>query len=398
MDLAFTKDDLAFRDEVRGFIRDNLPAEIKRKVENGLHTTKQDHIAWQKILHKRGWMGTNWPKKYGGTGWNITQRFIFDEEIANGSAPNVIPFGPKMVAPVIWTFGSEAQKQRFLPRILATDDMWVQGYSEPGSGSDLASLRTKAERQGDHYIVNGQKTWTTVGHWGDWIFCLVRTDPKAKQQEGISFLLIDMKSPGIEVHPIITIDGGHEVNSVFFTDVKVPAENLVGEENKGWTYAKFLLGYERSGTAAISRSKKQVVKLKAIAKAELDGGRPLIDQPAFRENLAALEIVILALQYSELRSLSAMSAGQAPGPEVSLQKVKGTEIQQRITELMLEAIGYYANPYSQEWLSAGWNEPPIGPDYAAPIAPRYFNVRKTSIYGGSNEIQRNIIAKMVLGL
>ena len=397
MDLAFTKDDLAFRDEVRDFIRANLPAETRRRVERGLHTTKEDHVAWQQALHKRGWMGSNWPKQWGGTGWNVTQRFIFEEELANGSTPQIIPFGPKMCAPVIWTFGNEAQKQRFLPRILAAEDIWCQGYSEPGSGSDLASLRTRAVRQGDHYIVNGQKTWTTTAHWADWIFCLVRTDTTVKQQEGISFLLIDMKTPGIEVHPIITIDGGHEVNSVFFTDVKVPAENLVGQENKGWTYAKFLLAHERSG-AGVGRSKRQIERLKAIAKAELDGGRPLIDQPAFREKLAQLEVDLLSVQYTELRALSAMSAGQPPGAESSLQKTKGTEIQQRITELALEAVGYYGAPYSQDWLSPGWNEPPIGPDYAAPVAPRYFNVRKTSIYGGSNEIQRNIIAKMVLGL
>jgi alkylation response protein AidB-like acyl-CoA dehydrogenase len=315
------------------------------------------------------------------------------------NAPGIIPFGSKMVGPVIYTFGNDDQKQRFLPGIRESSVWWCQGYSEPGSGSDLASLRTKAVREGDHYVVNGSKTWNTMGHWADWIFCLVRTNAEAKQQEGISFLLIDMKSPGITVKPIIMADGGHEVNEVFFDNVRVPVENLVGKEGEGWTFAKFLLANERLGIAAIPQSKRGVEGLKKMAASETDGaGKKLIDDASFREKIADLEIQVTALEYTELRALSSMAAGGAPGPEVSFLKIRGSEIQQRITELAVEAVGYYAMPYQPALLWHGANEEPIGPDYAHQAAPRYFNVRKTTIYGGSNEIQKNVISKMVLGL
>jgi alkylation response protein AidB-like acyl-CoA dehydrogenase len=305
-----------------------------------------------------------------------------------------------MVGPVIYTFGTPAQKQRFLPRILSGEDWWCQGYSEPGAGSDLAGLSTRAENKGDHYIVNGQKTWTTLAQHADWGFFLVRTDPGAKKkQEGISFLLIDMKSPGVSVRPIISLDGGHEVNDVFLTDVKVPAENRIGEENKGWTYAKFLLLHERAGIAGVARSKNAVRRLKEIARAEVgDDGRPLLETPEFRRKVAELEVDLTALEFTELRVLANEQAGKGPGVESSYLKIKGTEIQQRLTELTLEAVGVYAAPDVRNFPPTGGNEFPIGPDYSNPAAPIYFNMRKTSIYGGSNEIQRNIIAKMVLGL
>ncbi|MBX3503598.1 MAG: acyl-CoA dehydrogenase family protein [Alphaproteobacteria bacterium] len=399
MDLAFTKDDLAFRDEVRDFVARNLPRDIADKVAGGKHLERDDYMRWQQALGRQGWLVYTWPKKHGGPGWTVTQRYIFENTCAEMNAPGIIPFGSKMVGPVIYTFGNDEQKQRFLPGIRESSVWWCQGYSEPGSGSDLASLRTKAVREGDHYIVNGSKTWNTMGHWADWIFCLVRTDAQAKPQEGISFLLIDMRSPGITVKPIIVADGGHEVNEVFFDNVKVPVENLVGKEGEGWTYAKFLLANERLGIAAIPQSKRGVEGLKQMAKSENDGaGRKLIDDASFREKIADLEIQVTALEYTELRALSAMAAGGAPGPEVSFLKIRGSEIQQRITELAVEAVGYYAMPYQPALLWHGANEEPIGPDTAHLAAPRYFNVRKTTIYGGSNEIQKNVISKMVLGL
>ena len=398
MDLQLTDDDLAFQREVRGFIEENLPADIRDKVANGRKLEKDDFVRWQNILNERGWMAPHWPVEHGGTGWTPLQRYIFEEELARAHSPRVMPFGVKMVAPVIYTFGNEAQKAHYLPRILSSEDWWCQGYSEPGSGSDLASLSTRAVRDGDHYVVNGSKTWTTLAQHANMIFCLVRTDSEAKQQEGISFLLIDMTSPGVEVQPIVTIDGGAEVNTVFFTDVRVPVENLVGEENKGWTYAKFLLGHERSGIAAVGRSKAQIARLKDIAAHETSSGAPLIEDTDFREKVARLEIDLSALEMTELRYVISENAGKPPGAETSLLKLRGTEIQQGISELLMEAVGYYAQPYVREALDFGWNEAPIGPAYAPPLAPTYFNWRKTSIYGGSNEIQKNIMAKMVLGL
>ena len=399
MDLAFTPDDIAFRDEVRDFVAKNLPKDIADKVAGGKHLERDDYMRWQQALGRKGWLVYTWPKKHGGPGWTVTQRYIFENTCAEMNAPGIIPFGSKMVGPVIYTFGNDEQKQRFLPGIRESKVWWCQGYSEPGSGSDLASLRTKAVREGDHYVVNGSKTWNTMGHWADWIFCLVRTNAEAKQQEGISFLLIDMKTPGITVKPIIMADGGHEVNEVFFDNVRVPVENLVGKEGEGWTCAKFLLANERLGIAAIPQSKRGVESLKKMAASENDGaGRKLIDDASFREKIADLEIQVTALEYTELRALSSMAAGGAPGPEVSFLKIRGSEIQQRITELAVEAVGYYAMPYQPALLWHGANEEPIGPDYAHQAAPRYFNVRKTTIYGGSNEIQKNVISKMVLGL
>ena len=398
MDLDFSDADLAFRDEVRAFIGDNLPPEIKTKVERGLFLEREDFVTWQKILHAKGWAAPNWPVEYGGPDWTPTQRYIFDEELARGSTPWIIPFGLQMVAPVIYSFGSDDQKARFLPRILASDDWWCQGYSEPGSGSDLASLKTSAVADGAHYLVNGHKIWTTMAHWSDWMFCLVRTDSSGKKQEGISFLLIDMTSPGITVRPIITMDLGHHVNEVFLDEVRVPADNLIGTQGKGWTYAKFLLGHERVGIAGVAQSKQRVARLKRIAGAERSGGAPLLEDERFRDKIASLEVDLMALEYTQLRILADESAGRAPGPQSSILKIKGTEVQQGIDELAVEALGYYAFPYEPEALSPGWNEEPIGPEYAPGVAPQFLYGRATTIYGGSNEIQKNVIAKMVLGL
>lgn len=395
MDISYTAEEEAFRAEVRNFVRDNLDPGTRHKVLNGLRLTKDDQVNWQRALYKKGWIAPHWPKDYGGTGWTPIQHSIFDEEVARGGAPSVIPFGLTMCAPVIIAFGSDAQKKYYLPRMLKSEDWWCQGFSEPGAGSDLASLKTRAVLNGDHFVVNGQKTWTTLAQHADMIFCLVRTDPAAKKQEGISFLLIDMKSPGITVRPIQTIDGSAEINEVFFDEVKVPAENLVGEINKGWTYAKYLLGYERTGIAGVGRSKQQLRRLKAIAAAErVDGGR-LIDEPNFRARLAALEIELMALEITNLRVISEKHESKVPGPGPSILKVKGTEVQQALTELLMEALGPYAMPFQPEALGEGWNGEPMGPDYQAPLAATYFNWRKVSIYGGSNEIQKNILAKLM---
>src|ERR1700760_2200494 len=396
MDLTFSPEEEAFRQEVRAFIdeaRTQLPKNLG--APEAADRTKDDYLAWHKLLYKKGWVAPHWPTQYGGTGWNVTQRYIYNEESARAEAPALLPFGLTMVAPVIYTFGNDEQKKKFLPRILSGEDWWCQGYSEPGAGSDLASLKTKAVREGDHYIVNGQKTWTTLAQFADWIFCLVRTDPNAKQQEGITFLLIDMKTPGITVKPIIVLDGAHEVNEVFFDNVKVPVENRVGEENKGWTYAKFLLVNERSGIAGVARSKRATDKLKEIAAPELVDGTPVSADEDFARQIADLAIELSALEFTELRTLAQESKGQMAGPESSILKIKGTEIQQRINELTLEAIGYYAYPYDRFF---GDNEYIPGPDYAHGQAGNYFNMRKVSIFGGSNEIQRGIIAKAVLGL
>jgi alkylation response protein AidB-like acyl-CoA dehydrogenase len=395
MDLNFSPEEIAFRDEVRAFIEANYPKHLKGKVLRE-DLSKEDFLAWHKILGKKGWSAPAWPKEYGGTGWTATQRYIWLEENARGETIPPLPFGVSMVGPVIYTFGTPEQKQRFLPGILSGDVWWAQGYSEPGAGSDLASLKTRAVREGDYYIVNGQKTWTTLGQYADWGFFLVRTNPDAKPQEGISFLLIDMKSPGVTVRPIKLLDGGYEVNDVFLDNVKVPVDQRIYEENKGWTCAKFLLAHERAGIAGVARSKRNVERLKSIAKSEIgDDGKPLIEDDEFQRKLSELEIDLSALEMTELRTLAREQAGKGPGPESSLLKIKGTEIQQRLTELTLEAVGNYAQPYPR---GLGSNEFGVGPDYAGPAAPLYFNFRKASIYGGSNEIQRNIIAKMVLGL
>lgn len=397
MDLRFTPEEVAFRDEVRAFFRTALPQSIRTKMVELRKLAKEDMVAWQRILNAKGWAVPHWPVEWGGTGWDPIRQYIFREELMAAPAPEALPFGVNMVGPVIIAFGNEEQKRRFLPRIANLDDWWCQGFSEPGAGSDLASLKTAARRDGDHYIVNGQKTWTTLAQYADWIFCLVRTDPAAKKQEGISFLLIDMKTPGLTVRPIVTIDGGREVNEVFFDDVRVPAENLVGEENKGWDYAKFLLGNERTGIARIGVSKARVRRLKELAGATLSAGRPMLADERFAAKIAAVEIELKALEMTQLRVLSAdrRRKDRRPDPASSVLKIKGSELQQTISELLLEVVGPYALP---EQMEDGSNEPPIGPDWAGPLAPHYFNWRKVSIYGGSNEIQKNIIAKAILGL
>ncbi len=398
MNLEFTAEEKAFRDEVRSFIENNYPQNIERAaVQDDM--SPEDMTAWHKILGEKGWSVPAWPEQYGGTGWTPTQRYIWSEENARVNAVMPLPFGVAMVGPVIYTFGNEEQKAKHLPGIKSGNTWWCQGYSEPGAGSDLASLKTTAVRDGDDYIINGQKTWTTLAQHADWGFFLCRTDPDApKPQQGISFILVDMKTPGIEVRPIKLIDGGYEVNEVWLTDVRVPAENLIGEENKGWTYAKFLLAHERSGIAGVARSKRGVEQLKEIAQHEMLDGEPLLQDMGFATKISQLEIDLAALEITELRTLAGEQAGKGPGPESSLLKVKGTEIQQRLTELTLEAVGHYGMPDFRSFPADGSNDFPIGPDYAHSAAPTYFNMRKTSIYGGSNEIQRNIITKMVLGL
>ncbi len=396
MDLSFTKEELAFRDDVRAFFRDNVPPATRQRIEDGRHVDKDDLVQWQRILNAKGWAVPHWPVEYGGTGWSPAQQYIFNEEMQLAPAPAPLPFGVNMVGPVIYTFGNDEQKKYFLPRIANLDDWWCQGFSEPGSGSDLASLKTTAKRKGDVYIVNGQKTWTTLAQHADWIFCLVRTDPAVKKQEGISFLLIDMKSRGITVRPIITIEGGHEVNGVFFDDVKVPVKNLVGQENKGWDYAKFLLGNERTNIARVGVSKERIRRIKQLAAGVKAGGRPLIEDPRFREKLTSVEIELKALEMTQLRVVAAEGRhGKGkPDPASSILKIKGSEIQQATTELMLDVIGPFAAPFDPGE-NDGSNEPG---DWTMQIAPSYFNNRKVTIYGGSNEIQRNIIAKAVLGL
>src|SRR5690348_11816567 len=388
MDLRFTPEELAFRDEVRAFFRANLPESIRKKLVEGRKLAKDDIITWQRILNKKGWAVTNWPVEWGGTGWSPVQQYIFQEELQLTPAPQPLGFGVTMVGPVIIAFGSTEQKKHYLPRIANLDDWWCQGFSEPGAGSDLASLRTAAKRDGDYYVVNGQKTWTTLAQHADWIFCLVRTDPAAKKQEGISFLLIDMKTPGITVRPIVTIDGGREVNEVFFDEVRVPVENLVGQENKGWDYAKFLLGNERVGIARVGVSKERIRRIKQLAAVERAGDRPLIEDERFREKVAALEVELKALEMTQLRVVAAeRSRGEKgkPDPGSSILKIKGSEIQQATTELLMEIVGPYAMPFlpdheEEDGAVPGRNEPPVGPDWAARAAPTYFNWRKISIY------------------
>jgi alkylation response protein AidB-like acyl-CoA dehydrogenase len=396
MDLNYTAEDLAFRDTVRAFLEANLPSDLQQKVRNHLRLQKDDYVRWHRIAARQGWAAPAWPVEFGGPGWNATQRHIYEEECARAGTPPILPFGVNMVAPVIMAFGNAEQKAHYLPRILSCEDWWCQGYSEPGSGSDLASLKTTAERAGDHYLVNGQKTWTTLGQHADMIFCLVRTDPNVRKQEGISFLLIDMKTPGITVRPIIMLDEDHEVNEVFFDNVKVPVENLIGKENKGWTYAKYLLGHERTGIAAVGRSKRELLFLKQVATEHRKHGKPLLQDPLFAAKVASLEIELMALETTVLRVIS--QEAHAPGPEASMLKVRGSEIQQLLTELMVEALGPDALPFDTDYLEGKAEHTFTGDDAAAPLAGYYFNFRKTSIYGGSNEIQKNIITQMILGL
>jgi alkylation response protein AidB-like acyl-CoA dehydrogenase len=399
MNLNFTVDEKDFQKEVQQFLQQKLPKETARKTKSALHLSKEECVEWQKILYKQGWAATNWPIEHGGTGWTQTQKYIFANECAKAGGPDVVPFGLKMVAPIIYTFGNDEQKQRFLPDILASNVWWCQGYSETGAGSDLAGVRTTAVKDGDVYVVNGTKTWTTLGQHADWIFCLVRTGPPSvKNQEAISFLLINMHDPKIMVSPIITIDGKHEVNEVHFDGVRVPAENLIGAEGQGWTYAKVLLTHERTGIARVAISKDRLVQLKELVETSPNGDEKLIDDVIFAQKIANLEIDLLALEYTELRTLSAISTGKAPGPESSILKIVGTQIIQAIDELYVEAAGYYTMPFVPYQFDDNYDGPQIGPEMATNSSLRYFNNRKTSIYGGSNEIQTNIISKAVLGL
>ena len=391
MDLAFNQAELEFRDEVRAFLRDKLPSDMRRRVHLGDHSHfREDIPRWQKILNERGWGAPAWPVEFGGTGWNKTQQFIFETECALADAPAQLAFGVKMVAPVLMRFGSPEQQQRFLPRILAADDWWCQGYSEPGSGSDLASLKTKAELDGDHYVVNGQKVWNTLGQFADWIFCLVRTDSSGKPQRGISFLLIDMKTPGISVRPTRLLDGSYEVNEIWFDNVRVPVANRVGDENAGWTYAKYLLGHERTNIAGIGASQRELRRLKQMAAGIERDGRPLLEDAVFATRIVEVELELKALEITNLRVIFAEAQNHAPGPEASILKIRGTEIMQRITELQVEALGARA-------LIAESPGRDLGEDVPRAVEA-YLNQRKLTIFGGSNEIQRNIIAQMILQL
>jgi pimeloyl-CoA dehydrogenase large subunit len=397
MDLSYSKEEMDFREEVRDFFQTAVPKETRRKLLEGRHLSKEDMVTWQRILNNKGWAVPHWPVQWGGTGWDSVRLYIYNEEMQLAPAPQPLAFNTSMLGPVLYNVASEEQKKYYLPRIANLDDWWCQGFSEPGAGSDLASLKTKAERKGDVYVVNGQKTWTTLAQNADMIFCLVRTDPNAKnRQSGISFLLIDMKSRGITVRPIVTIDGGREVNEVFFDNVEVPVANLVGQENKGWDYAKFLLGNERTGIARIGASKERLRRIRELAAAVKAGGKPIIEDPRFLEKLTAVEIELKALEMNQMRVVAAEKHREKgkPDPASSILKIKGSELQQATTELMMEVIGPFAAPFESDD-EDGSNQIE---EWTTQIAPNYFNYRKVSIYGGSNEIQRNIIAKAVLGL
>ena len=402
MDLNFTPQEEAFRAEVRAFLAEKLPERLSSKVAEGKHLTKADMEEWHAVLNERGWLANHWPEQYGGPGWSAVEKFIFENESAIAHAPRIVPFGVNMLGPVLIKYGNEAQKAYWLPRILNGDDWWCQGYSEPGAGSDLAAVKTMAVRgtdeQGEHYIVNGQKTWTTLGQHANMIFCLVRTDREAKKQSGISFLLIDMNSFGVEVRPIITLDGEHEVNEVFFTDVRVPIENLVGEENAGWPCAKYLLTYERTNIAGVGFSVAALARLKRIAATQTRNGKPLSEDPSFAARLARVEIDLENMKTTNLRVIAAVAGGGVPGAESSMLKIRGTEIRQEITSLARRAMGVHARPFTQDMLDADYQGPAFGPDFAPAASAQYFNNRKLSIFGGSNEIQKNIISKMILGL
>lgn len=393
MDLGYSEEERAFQTEVREWLADNLPEHISDAVRSGDGLTKEMMEEWHALLNSRGWLATTWPVEFGGPGWTPVQRHIFEEECCRAYAPRIVPFGLNMLGPVLHKFGSKEQQDYYLPRILDGTDWWCQGYSEPGAGSDLASLKTRAVREGDHYVINGQKTWTTLGQHADKIFCLVRTDPDAKPQEGISFILVDLDTPGIEMRPIKLIEGGHEVNEVFFTDVKVPADNLVGEENKGWTIAKYLLSHERTGIAGVGFSMQALEEVKAQARQVKRGGRPLIENPFFAARIAKAEIQLEAMKITNLRMLFKAQQQGAPGPETSILKVKGTVIHQELKDLARRALGPAAAPFPGH-VSDG--NIVFGPPDTAQNAARYFNNRKTSIYGGSNEIQRNILTKTML--
>ena len=401
MDLRYTPEEIAFRDEMRTFFRTKIPAEIRQKGASGRHGSPDDMRNCQRIMNEHGLAVPNWPVEWGGKDWTPMQRYIFTEEVLSNDVPAPLPFNTAMVGPVIAHFGTQAQKERFLPATANMDIWWCQGFSEPGAGSDLASLKTRAVRDGDHYVINGQKTWTTLAQYADWIFLLARTNPEArKPQEGISFIIADMKTPGITVRPIQLVDGGHEVNEVFFDDVRVPVENLVGTEHRGWDCAKFLLANERSNIARVGTSKARLRRLRELAQAVPVGDGTMWENEAFRHKVYAVETELKALEMTQLRVIAAeQNNGGMPNPASSILKIKGSEIQQRTTELALELAGPFALPYHDEndEPEEGANDLPDGFGWADTAAPTYFNYRKVTIYGGSNEIQRNIIAKMVLG-
>jgi alkylation response protein AidB-like acyl-CoA dehydrogenase len=398
MNLEFSAAQRQFRAQVQAFLRENLPAGLSGKVLNLKRLTREDLLGWHRILYAKGWSAPSWPREFGGPGWSAVEQHIFDEECSLAGAPPLISFGVRMVAPVIMAFGSREQQEYFLPRILSGEHWWCQGYSEPGAGSDLASLTTRADRRGEVYVVNGQKTWNTLGHFADWIFCLVRTDPAVRQQEGISFLLIDMKTPGVTVRPIPLLDGEHEVNEIWFDNVEVPVGNRIGAENKGWTYAKYLLGHERVNIAQVGQARRELSRLKRVAAKQCSGGRPLLEDARFRDRVAEVEIDLMALEITVMRVLAAEAARRDPGAESSVLKIRGAEIQQRLSELNMEAIGYHALPWLPQALEPGWSaDNGVEQDWPA-FTGRYFNLRKMSIFSGSNEIQRNIIARRILGL
>ena len=398
MDIELPEELIDFQSEVRAFMRNRLPGDLREKVRRSLRLGKEDYRRWQDILAEKGWLAYTWPKEHGGPGWTPLERYIFEEEMGRAGAPRLIPFGTKMVGPVVIAFGDNAQKAKYLPAIANNETWWCQGYSEPNAGSDLARLGTRAVRDGSHYVVNGTKTWTTAAQWADMMFCLVRSDPHAKPQEGISFLLIDMHEPGVEVTPIVTFDGGSEINSVHLSDVRVPVQDRIGEENRGWTYAKFLLGLERFGIAGIAASKARLSYLKDIVRGLPAGGASLAGDTEFMRRIAETEIALRALEHVELRALMRAEQGGTPGVEANMLKIRGTDLQQKISEMLASAMGIYAAPYLPEAMEAGWNEEAVGPENSPELAPAYFNMRKTSIYGGTNEIQRSIIAKTAMGL
>lgn len=398
MEIHYTAEQLAFRDEVREFLKQELPADIAAKVKLGKHLTKADHERWQQILSKKGWYAPGWPVEHGGTTWGAVEKHIFDEESSAAGAPRTIPFGVAMVAPVIIKFGTEAQKQQYLPRILSGEDWWCQGYSEPGAGSDLASLKTRAVRDGDHYVVNGQKVWTTYAQWADWLFCLVRTGTDGKPQSGISFLLIDMRSPGVTVKPIHTMDGYHHVNEVWLEDVRVPVENLVGEEGAGWTYAKFLLQNERTAGAIVGQARHVLDRLKKQAVETRVDGRPLIEQPLMRNRIGEFELRFLALEQASYAGVLAMDEGRDNGGEASLIKIRGTELYQQVSETLVDALAEAGMVFDTEALHATPGLPLLGADDVGGILKEHLYNRANTIFGGSSEVQRNILAKVVLGL
>jgi len=398
MDLRFSPDELAFRDEVRAWVAQNLSGDIRDKVERGIEPTRDDLVRWMRILSDKGWLATNWDAKNGGPGFSPAQKFLFEDELFLGGAPRTIHFGTRMVGPVLLAFGTEEQKRRYLPPILTSEEIWSQGYSEPGAGSDLASLRTRAVRDGDSYIVNGTKIWTSYAHCADRMFTLVRTGEGGKKQEGITCLLIDLKAPGVTMRPIITIDGRHVFNQEFFDDVAVPVADRVGEEGQGWTIAKYLLGHERSNASWVSITKRNLAKLKRIAAAEPAEGGALAATADFRHKLAEVEAEFVSLEQTTYRELADAAADKPVGAESSVIKLRTAEVIKRVTELAMEAGGYYAQPFDAAAIRSGWNGEPIGPDWLFRMAPDYFEMRQMSIAGGSNEIQKNIIAKAVLGL